>query len=62
LAHIPLILCTAARELVTEPALAENLDRHGVRVLLKPFNLDELLTMVAEMLTAQKLIDQARET
>jgi hypothetical protein len=41
--------------------MAQNLDRLGVRVLLKPFNLDDLLTAVAEALTAQKLIDQVRQ-
>jgi CheY-like chemotaxis protein len=60
-ARIPLVLCTAAVETVTAPDMAQNLDRLGVRVLLKPFNLDDLLTAVAEALTAQKLIDQVRQ-
>lgn len=59
-ARIPLILCTAATETVSDPAMAENLDRLGVRVLLKPFNLDDLLTAITEVLAAQALIDQAR--
>lgn len=59
LACIPLLLCTAATETVNDPAMAENLDRQGVRVLLKPFELDHLLTTITEMLAAQKLIDQA---
>jgi CheY-like chemotaxis protein len=61
LARIPLILCTAATQFVKDPAMAENLDHQGVRVLLKPFNLDDLLMIVDEMLTAQALIDQARD-
>ena len=60
LAHIPIILCTAATEVVGDPAMAENLNRLGVRVLLKPFNLDDLLTAISEVLAAQTLIDQAR--
>jgi CheY-like chemotaxis protein len=49
-AHIPIILCTAAMDPVKDPDMAENLNRLGVRVLLKPFNLDDLLTAVAEVL------------
>jgi hypothetical protein len=44
---------------IKDPAMAENLNRLGVRVVLKPFNLDDLLTAVAEMLAAQTLLDQA---
>ena len=61
LARIPLILCTAAAEFVGDPAMAENLDHQGVRVLLKPFNVDDLLTTIREVLAAQALIDDARE-
>ena len=60
LARIPIILCTAATETVNDPAMAENLNRLGVRVVLKPFNLDDLLIAIHEVLTAQALIDQAR--
>jgi CheY-like chemotaxis protein len=60
MAHIPIILCTAATEVVNDPAMAENLNRLGVRVLLKPFNIDDLLTAMSEVLAAQALIDQAR--
>ena len=60
LARIPLILCTAAIETVTAPDMAANLDRLGVRVVLKPFDLDDLLTAISEVLTAQTLINQAR--
>jgi CheY-like chemotaxis protein len=60
LARVPIILCTAATEVVNDPAMAENLNRLGVRVLLKPFNLDDLLTTIGEVLAAQALLDQAR--
>jgi CheY-like chemotaxis protein len=61
IARIPLILCTAASRTVSDPAMAQNLDRLGVRVMLLPFTRDDLLTAVADELAAQKLIDQARE-
>lgn len=59
LSRIPMVLCTAATELVKDPVMAENLDRLRVRVILKPFNLDDLLMAVAGALAAQTLIDQA---
>jgi CheY-like chemotaxis protein len=59
LARIPLILCTAATEMVTNPAMAESLDRLGVRVLINPFDREELLTTIAEVLSAHELVDQA---
>jgi CheY-like chemotaxis protein len=61
LAHIPLILCTAAVQTVKEPAMAEQLDRLGVRVVLKPFLIEDLLSAIAEALTAQALIAEATE-
>ncbi len=59
LARIPLILCTAAVRTVNDPAMAEQLNRLGVRVVLKPFLIDDLLTALRETRTAQALIDQA---
>lgn len=59
LARIPLILCTAAVRTVKEPAMAEQLDRLGIRVVLKPFLIDDLLTALSETRTAQELIGQA---
>ncbi len=59
LARIPLILCTAAVRTVNDPAMAEQLNRLGVRVVLKPFLIDDLLTALDETRTAQALIDQA---
>ncbi len=61
LAHIPLILCTAATETVNDAAMAENLNRLGVRVLLKPFHIEDLVNAIAEVLASQSLIDQARD-
>lgn len=60
LAAIPRILCTAASERVREPNMAANLDRLGIRVLLKPFRLEDLLAAVADALAAQRLLDQVR--
>ena len=59
LAGIPLVLCTAATQTVNDPMMAEQLDRLGVRVILKPFNIEELLTVLSEVRAAQQLIDQA---
>jgi two-component system, OmpR family, response regulator VicR len=61
LAHIPLVLCTAAVRTINEPEMAAQLDRLGVRVVLKPFTIDDLLAALSETLTAQSLIDEAAE-
>lgn len=60
LTRIPVILCTTASHLVTEPAMAANLDAVGIRVVLKPFLLEDLLAAVADALAAQTLLDQVR--
>jgi CheY-like chemotaxis protein len=60
-AHIPMILCTAAMDPIKDPDMAENLNRLGVRVLLKPFNLDDLLAAITEVFASQKLLDQVRD-
>ena len=60
LARIPRILCTAATEMVREPALAEHLDRLGVRVVTKPFRLEDLLSAVTDALSGETLVDQVR--
>jgi CheY-like chemotaxis protein len=59
LARIPLILCTAAVRTVNEPEMAEQLDRQGIRVVLKPFTIEDLLTTLNDVRTGQSLIDQA---
>ncbi len=48
LTHIPVIVCSADTRALE--AGAERLQRHGCRVLPKPFNVDELLAMLAEIL------------
>jgi CheY-like chemotaxis protein len=62
LARIPLILCTAAVRTVNDPEMAEQLNRQGIRVVLKPFAIESLLTTLSEVRTAQSLINQATET
>ena len=59
LARIPLVLCTAAVRTVNDPEMAAQLDRQGIRVVLKPFDVEQLLTVLAEVLTAQALIAEA---
>src|SRR5829696_2238673 len=59
LARIPLILCTAAVRTVNDPEMAEQLDRQGIRVVLKPFTIEQLLTTLSEVRSAQSLINQA---
>jgi CheY-like chemotaxis protein len=61
LARIPLILCTAAVRTIKEPEMAEQLDRLGVSVVLKPFLIEDLLGAITGALTAQTLIDQAAD-
>ena len=61
LAAIPLILCTAAVRTVNEPEMAEQLDRLGVRIVLKPFLIEDLLGAIGGALTAQTLIVQATD-
>jgi CheY-like chemotaxis protein len=60
LGRIPVILCTTESDSVKEPAMAANLDRLGVQVVLKPFLIDDLLAAVADALTARMLLDQVR--
>ncbi|MCD6057002.1 MAG: response regulator [Thermomicrobiales bacterium] len=62
LARIPLILCTAAVRTVHDPEMAEQLDRVGIRVVLKPFSIEDLLSALTETLTAQALIAQVTGT
>jgi len=50
LAAIPLIVCTGAVKEVAE--LKGRLTTSGVRVVLKPFDIDDLLLNVSEMITA----------
>ena len=61
LARIPLILCTAAVRTVNDPEMAEQLDRQGIRVVLKPFVIEDLLSAITGALTAQALIAEATD-
>jgi two-component system response regulator VicR len=58
LACIPLILCTAAVRTVTNPEMAEQLNQKGIRVVLKPFTIEDLLATLDEVRAAQSLINQ----
>lgn len=51
LAHIPIIFCTTCTRVVQDAALAEQLRQLHVRVVRKPFDIDELLAILAEALT-----------
>lgn len=55
--HIPIILCTGAVAQVRE--LDSVLEEMGVRVILKPFNIDQL---VGEVNQALEGVDQRRST
>jgi two-component system, OmpR family, response regulator VicR len=59
LARVPAVLCTAAVRTVNEPEMAEQLNRQGIRVVLKPFTIEDLLTTLSEVLAAQSLINEA---
>lgn len=47
-AGIPIVLCTAAVREVE--AIQGHLENMGVRVVLKPFNIDQLVTVIADAL------------
>ena len=51
-AHIPIVVCTAALHEVQEQE--GYLVAHGVRVIYKPFDIDELLTMITQALAAHQ--------
>lgn len=53
LSRIPLILCTAAVAVIRDEAMAANLRQLGVRVVLKPFNIEDLLAALATVLREQ---------
>jgi CheY-like chemotaxis protein len=63
LAHVPLVLCTAAVEVIRDDAMAAKLERLGVRVVLKPFDLAELLGVLQAASASRRreaaLADQA---
>ncbi len=51
LARVPVVLCTAAVRTVREPEMAAQLERLGVRVVLKPFDIGDLLAVLEEAIT-----------
>lgn len=53
LAAVPLLLCTGANEIIRDPAVAARLDRLAVRVLSKPFDIDEFLGALTAALETQ---------
>lgn len=55
---LPVVLCTTASWNVCQPATVEQLDRLGVRVVLKPCRAAELVHAVAGVLRAQDLADE----
>jgi len=61
LARIPLVLCTAAVRTVTNPEMAEQLNQKGIRIVLKPFTIEDLLTTLDEIRAAQSLINQVAD-
>jgi CheY-like chemotaxis protein len=52
--RIPLVLCTAAVQTVKDEEMAAKLEQLGVRVVLKPFDIEELLGVLAETLAAHR--------
>ena len=61
LARVPLVLCTAAVRTVKDPEMAEQLNRQGIRIVLKPFTIEDLLTTLDEVRAAQSLINQVTD-
>ena len=58
LARLPVVLCTAAVRTVRQPEMAAQLERLGVRVVLKPFALDALLGALTEALANRTTTEQ----
>jgi CheY-like chemotaxis protein len=62
LTRIAMILSTTATRTVNDRVIAEYLDRQDIRVVRKPFNIDELLTALAEVVATLALITHVTET
>jgi hypothetical protein len=58
LGRIPLILCTSASLRVERPSMAAELDRLGVRVVVKPCRLTDLKAAVETALREQSAADE----
>jgi CheY-like chemotaxis protein len=52
LARVPLILCTAALDIVQDGPMAEQLRHLDVRIVPKPFRIEELLAVLEEAMAA----------
>ncbi|MCC7021271.1 MAG: response regulator [Thermomicrobiales bacterium] len=52
LAHVPVILCTAAHDIVHDDDMADTLRQLDVRVVPKPFRIEEFLTVLEEAVAA----------
>jgi two-component system OmpR family response regulator len=59
LSRVPLVLCTAAVATVKDPEMAAQLAHLGVRVILKPFDINQLLAAIEEVLAAARTARQA---
>lgn len=55
LATIPLILCTAAVQTLKNPELAAQLEDLRVRVVPKPFDIDDLLATLEEAVAERRI-------
>ena len=53
--HIPVILCTAAVRQVRD--MQEHLDSIGVRVVFKPFDIDDLLDAIRQALDTSPMME-----
>ena len=58
LARLPVVLCTTAVRTVRHPEMAAHLERLGIRVVLKPFALDQLLGCLTEALVNRTTTEQ----
>jgi CheY-like chemotaxis protein len=58
LARLPVVLSTTAVRTVRHPEMAAHLERLGVRVVLKPFRLDQLLGALTEALANRTTTEQ----
>jgi CheY-like chemotaxis protein len=58
LARIPVVLTTAAVRTVRQPEMAAQLEQLGIRVVLKPFALDQLLGALTEALANRTTTEQ----
>ena len=60
LTRIPVVLCTAAVQTVKNEEMAAQLEQLRVRVVLKPFDLEQLLDAVSEALATRSPTEERR--